>query len=50
MKNSPTGYFVYYRYQQQRSPRTNARMGRVDRNWTKSGGRLSPMARGFVSG
>ena len=30
--------------------RTNARMGRVDRNWTKSGGRLSPMARGFVSG
>ena len=32
------------------TPRTNARMGRVDRNWTKSGGRLSPMARGFVSG
>ena len=31
-------------------PRTNARMGRVDRNWTKSGGRLSPIARGFVSG
>ena len=29
---------------------TNARMGRVDRNWTKSGGRPSPMARGFVSG
>ena len=31
-------------------PRTNARMGKVDRNWTKSGGRPSPMARGFVSG
>ena len=30
--------------------RTNAQMGRVDRNWTKSGGRPSPMARGFVSG
>ena len=30
--------------------RTNARMGRVDRNWTESGGRPSPMARGFVSG
>ena len=29
---------------------TNARMCRVDRNWTKSGGRPSPMARGFVSG
>ena len=25
-------------------------MGRVDRNWTKSGGRPSPMAGGFVSG
>ena len=39
------GYFerVYY-------PRTNARMGRVDRNWTKSGRRPSSMARGFVSG
>ena len=35
---------------QRPNPRTNARMGRVDRNWTKSGGRLSPMARGFVSG
>ena len=31
-------------------PRTNARMGRVDRNWTKSGGRPYPMAGGFVSG
>ena len=31
-------------------PRTNARMSRVDRNWTKSGGRPSPMAGGFVSG
>ena len=40
------------RYQQDYpvTPRTNARMGRVDRNWTKSGGRPSPMARGFVSG
>ena len=27
-----------------------ARLGRVDRNWTKSGGRPSLMARGFVSG
>ena len=27
-----------------------ARMCRVDRNWTKSGGRPSPMAGGFVSG
>ena len=27
--------------------RTNARMGRVDRNWTKSGGRLFSHARGF---
>ena len=32
------------------NPRTNARMGRVDRNWTKSDGRPPPMAGGFVSG
>ena len=30
--------------------RTNPRMGRVDRSWTKSGGRPSPMAGGFVGG
>ena len=33
-----------------RGHRTNTRMGRVDRNWTKSGGRPSPTARGFVCG
>ena len=32
-----------------RQDKTNAPMGRVDRNWTKSGERPSPMARGFVS-
>ena len=30
-----------------RDPRTNARMGRVDRNWTKTGGRLFSHGRGF---
>ena len=39
-----------FRGKEKKGTRTNARMGRVDRNWTKSGGRLSPMARGFVSG
>ena len=29
------------------TPRTNARMGRVDRDWTKSGGRLFHHGQGF---
>ena len=32
------------------SARTNAQMGRVDRNWTKSSGRPSPMARVLLVG
>ena len=39
-----------YVYLAQQFPKANARLGRADRNWTRSGGRLFLMAGGFVSG